>query len=942
MRIVFWSFLAAGLLAGLLLLGNPAAHDGLPIPPPGPVSETTTETDEDPDASRSLAPFAIRTDAWSARPRPDAWFSLTSSIDGRVVDPRSFPIVGARVRVVGAAGLERAVLTDAEGRFSLPRPRWRPLEWTRIGIHAEDDTGRAAFVPALASPGDPLEDIVLRYPGRTLKVRLLRDGRPLKGHQVSLAFLDDDAYPFARRKTGPDGVASFPRLHRGRYLATAVAGARFGSRSKFVSAASQETTIELGPPHEIAVRVTEEGTGTPIAGATVAVSSVTFRVRDDDAILHGDFVPPAPPTDAKGRTTLRGVAPDHAFDVVFEAPQYGRDEESFIAGAKKIELTMIRPVTHRYRVVDGDGPRPPDGTPITVVEYPHLRAVITRGELVVRDVAHHEQGLSLLTPDGRFAEVHALDPPDPGDPLDEVAFRRLRTLEVTVSEPKGAPVVGITVGASPGRPYLEDVTAKTDARGQARLTGLSATEHRIWLRPGAVPEAAAVVDLTSQDGLARIEVEPARDVTVAVTLEGSPGLPAGARVSVAAGLQGPVLEDPIAGTYRFRHRAEAQGEPIEVSVDAPNWVTGTALAPLGPPDEPVRLRVDLRRTVGVVARFVPPLDGKYEPDLVRLDDGEWGRTWFHQEPRDDPHVHHFSALVPGTYRLRDRHSGVYGQSFELSAKRPPPTPTLDLSSIRVVRGRVSLERPGDILETTVEVSADGLESPPVRFTRARSWDPPPPPTFALRLPTDRPLTFRARHPVLRPPVDTPQVTVEAPRGEVEVRLVAGDEARFELSPWTGAVHGRVLLFANEPAGDPVSQHPFLRKLGWYRFANFPHGTWTLWIDAPDRAPLVKRHVNLGPGVNELGTLRLRPGLSLRIEPRANRLGETVLASARPLSGPPFRRWNQGKEPFLITGLAPGRYRLTLRIHRPAGSPRGEVRSVDVREGPVQTVVWELR
>lgn len=170
------------------------------------------------------------------------------------------------------------------------------------------------------------------------------------------------------------------------------------------------------------------------------------------------------------------------------------------------------------------------------------------------------------------------------------------------------------------------------------------------------------------------------------------------------------------------------------------------------------------------------------------------------------------------------------------------------------------------------------------------------------------------------------MVVTAPRDDVVLRFASGAAtfrvraAGWEGTPWLDyevidGPKGRVLVYAADPAGPPVSTHALHVDSRSGRFVGFAPGTYTLWIDLAPLPPVVVRGVHLGPGPNDLGEVAFSRGTTLRVRVLGQDGREVPVqaATVSPTTDPDYSRESWSSEAGVVEGLGPGAFRVGAMV-----------------------------
>ncbi len=416
---------------------------------------------------------------------------------------------------------------------------------------------------------------------------------------------------------------------------------------------------------------------------------------------------------------------------------------------------------------------------------------------------------------------------------------------------------------------------------------------------------------------------PIRTVVLRILVDGRPSLPT--KYSIRAGRDdflrigkvssGPVEEDRAKAELRFRMRVAPNADEVDV------WFHGEDGWPC---EATARARADgslfaelSTESAGfLVADLTPKGDrhlnvAKYSPES-----GRWGEApappGYHGVGRvERDGVSMYGPLRAGRYCLVDHETGLMSDVADLPGGGPPVTLALDLSKAGRATGKIVIPETKAALAEQREMRL-WVEGAGVLHFNAEGVGPDG--SFSVSVPGDREVTIRPWHPVLVPAEGDGTVVVRAPRDGLVLRMVAGTWCSFRAAfppqrPWLPPV--RVLRFADEPRGAPLSEHSVtLREGGVARFGGYPAGTCTLWIDVHGFAPAVLRGVHLPEGSTDLGEVPLARGSAVRVRTLWNEPAEPppVIVSARALDDPSYYRVvEQRPDPFVtLSGLGAGR------------------------------------
>jgi hypothetical protein len=292
------------------------------------------------------------------------------------------------------------------------------------------------------------------------------------------------------------------------------------------------------------------------------------------------------------------------------------------------------------------------------------------------------------------------------------------------------------------------------------------------------------------------------------------------------------------------------------------------------------------------------------------------------------------SLPAGRYRARDSSSGVVTEPIELPASGSAEL-TIDLSRAGPVTGRVEGPAEGQADPSARDSAAqqraivvmEGTGLAPVR------GDYPGSPDggiqvrinseFKARVPGDRPVTFRVKHPLFSPDPEAGSATVTAPGSTVVLKLVKGAELRFKagaasMGPRSGVPgrRSRVLFFVEKPSGEPLHSFDLNLDEGVARVGGFKPGKYTLWLDLIESAPLTLVGVELGEGLTDLGELKFPDGATVRIKilTREGQEVPRINVSASALDKPQYFRsaGSRSESEVILKGLGPGKFKIDVR------------------------------
>ena len=262
---------------------------------------------------------------------------------GRLRDGAGEPIRGAAVAAFSASVEEHPPIvlythTDEEGHFA-----FQQVEEGAYLVSARGDSG-VKSPPVTARAGDRSIELVVDEPA-TLTGRVVDDrGAPIAAFTIDGVLQND-----------PEGRFRLPMVTAGpqKILIAAPGRAPLLHRVRVRPGARRDLgDIVLGAPREIHGRVTEAGSGEPIAGAHVFVARSLDQINN---AAHGggiDLLPTAV-TDAAGDFTVS--APQGEVPLVVQHARYQQAVVEVVEGQDRADIALERGATVRGRVLDVAG-----------------------------------------------------------------------------------------------------------------------------------------------------------------------------------------------------------------------------------------------------------------------------------------------------------------------------------------------------------------------------------------------------------------------------------------------------------------------------------------------------------------------------------------------------------------------------------------------------------
>ncbi|MFO0934441.1 MAG: hypothetical protein U1E39_17270 [Planctomycetota bacterium] len=818
-------------------------------------------------------------------------------VTGRVVDGWGSGVADGRVAWVGDApagddSTAPETRTDAEGRFRVEvrGPAGRRVRGVLVARRGEDAAEVRAVSVADRADSD-VGELTLQA-AQPLSVEVLAAGRPSVGARVWLwasiwGARGDGAVFLATATTGADGrvvLATFPRLH-----GVAVAHAHDGTVGDTgwtldPDSDANGTRIETHPSRSVTVRVTD-GTAAhaPVEGAQVFVGlryGLGCVVRETDV----RFGPAPLRTGPDGTVRVDGLARDERVTLVARRAGRSRGWVWCEAGATEATVELPRPLA--IPIVDGEEPRPADGTGVVVrwvdEDVGQVEGRIDQGRLVVPVAPDaHRWGLA-WTPDGSVAVLDSEKP---------TSFAVPRTVVVRVVEADGrvVPGVGVTL-TSPGA-GRSDPPVVTDAKGRAEFDGLAPGRHGIGVFAGRILGSgvdAGEVDLGEGDVTQDVVVGPAVDVVARLSVDGRPELPERLGWSLSNGGVVDATTDRAEATLRVRTRAlVGSKKPAVLKFWAPGLRdSDPVVVPWPASGGAATIDVPLARVPDVVLE-------------VRADPGARAtaflETWW-PEHRDAPWVLYNDGsttftgrtrvtLERGRYRLRHGETGLVSAPFDVPERGGKVHATLDVTGLVTVRGRIEVPPGTAPRDFGIVAVGEGID------TRWCGWMtfggrrglPCDGATFEVRVPPGRPVRLSPSHEDLQPARDGGEVTVVGARDDVVLRLDAGASVAVTLIDVDGqplaprAVSGLAIAATRPPpanAGYPVicALVAVPGRPGVFQASGLPWGDLDLWVatgryPGDGRATLPLGRVVLSAPVTDLGERRLTSGSKVVIHER---------------------------------------------------------------------------
>ena len=839
---------------------------------------------------------------------------------GRLVDDRRLPVADA---VVTAHRLGRAPLSataDGAGGFRLgpfPRPEADGEEWWLLGALDEAAGWERGWIAGRAPssrsyrPPPPLRaevevpPIVLG-PAAAVRVAVESGGGPAAGATVS-ARAEAEGVLVGQARAGADGRVVFPALPLGPFHLEARAGDLLARHTGVLELAGADVLLPLAPSRTVEVLVVDAADGSPVAGAELSlharlIPSPTSGIRMGYRRIPSSHLLPVecPPTDAQGRSILRGLPDDGYLSLRVSAAGFGgRSGPLYLdsvtakipAGAARVqvELSRIGRRTVTWPVTVREVEAPPEGTELELVERAGAmggpagpgRGWIRGGRVVVEGVPSLGFDRLAIAPDRTRAWLWV-----DGEALEgrEVWFWRPRTLRVRLLDQAGEPALGWRVDLRNQGNNHEARSQPVGADGMILVEDLP--QQMIEVR--AVPPeggpgtdlSLGTADLRREDGLLEATVPSLAELQVEVLLDGAPGLPGRYSLSVAGNGSEVLAEDPARGSLRARAWLDPEAAQTSLLLRAEGYQGGKAELETARLLEGAPARLELTSTASLVCSVLQEQNTRVELRPQRYSDQEGRWETLPMRELSSPNLpdgrYSFEGLSAGRYRARDALSGLASAEAEVRPLGAAAEVVLDLLSLRTVSGRLELPEGYSRDGCLILIQGRDLDFSSYRrhflsgFPEA-GFNPQRDGSFRFRLPSDRGVVLRPWHPVLSPapPADGGEAVLADGTEGLVLRLVEGPVTVVPLAPELAEVAGYgslpVRLFRGPPTGEGVYLARAPVADGRLRFGGYPPGRYTVWID-PEReyAPVIYPDVELGGGETLLPAAAAHEGAKIRV------------------------------------------------------------------------------
>ena len=945
--------LLAAVIALAWMVGTSSRERRAPDLPTATVGPPPAQRAGEPVLIGSTAPAPADDDGRTALGERPAGAATTGPflVTGLVTDASGRPQVDVAVSVERDVGTIAAGTTDRQGRFAIrgEKPgernalvvaRQGDLIASRVVFAADEPT--SIDVGTLVLAGGQHVDVLVHspcddVPPATVVVRT----QAQMGSEGVIARAETDAEGHARVGPLPAGAC--------RILAFAPGCGRGQVDLRLPREASAPVEIEVEEARTVRVTVVDGGTNEPVADADLTFFEYA-RSPGRVSILPCLPAVHAPPTDEDGRTTIHDLTRSIDLVVLVSAP--GRPQRTLQsrqiphthippeATEVRIELPPLRTV--RWPITNEEGPIPEDGTLLTLRKGPQSRWValpptgrIEDGHVVVDSLlSTYIHGLA-VTPDGRIARLFARNDSNVGN---ETSFRSARTVDVVVRYADGEPVSERWVHMrGPGNNLVGEPLALDEA-GRATFDGLHGMRVTVFLsavktRWGGLP--IGTVDLDAGSGRVEARLARPREVHLRITLDGTPGVPPGLSAATWMGMSQTTLPvetlDAKAGLVKLTWQPASPGVAARFSLTADGWVPADPSASLELEDAgsgPIERSFALvsSATLGVRVRLPPAGSANVVPQIWDEERSSWREAPVGVVQLAADGSGQVTNLRPGRYRLVAINYGAVGPAVDL-IRGSRVTATLDLAQSGRASGRLIVPEGFKVEEARVWVEGRAYVSPADRAMSVRSDG-----TFHVLLSGTDEVVLRPEHPLLVPAPSGGTLTLTRPKDGIVLEMVEGPRvrARLEPAPPKAGRWKKPRLLAFQGSLGPAATGrvlPIELEGGELRCGSLPVGTWTLWLDVPDFAPVTLEGVEVTKEGADLRTIRLSRGSTVRFvyEVREGQDLPRATVWLQSLSEPRYLRSVNGTGAVLeVTGLGAGRFQLGGGARGPGTAPSGEI------------------
>ncbi len=890
-------------------------------------------------------------------------------VKGRVLDDRRRPVADAEVVARFKDRDKIATKTDANGEYQFYAGDAPETGWA-MGLVRANAPGPLTGVSGMWLSQQSGEVVVVNPiilgTAHKLAVHVVHQEAPVPNADVVVtSTVWGQMTPVAEGKTNEAGVFEASLLPEGNVTALCAAKG-YGRGQKMVTlprTSKDVFKVELPEERIIELTVVDKETEEPIPGAKVSVQGNFGNIN------ASGMLPPleVEPTNEEGKTRVTGLTPKKTYRFVAEAQGYpkpnpwgGTPSNSVKADDTEgtIKLGKFRTVT--FPIADNAKvDPPPDGTELRVelqfwmrnFASKEMKAYMKDGELVI-------EGLPDSWMNGRVVAENAEAAfwcqagAEKGNP---VSFAASRKVTIAIKEKGAGPVADarIRLQGSMAMQTMEPMT--TDPEGKVEVDVQDGIQVQVYMLPPHQAWGGAMIgNFKIEEGkdLYEIDMEPEAPIVIRINIDGEDRLPPQFNVTIGGAWKNvnEITEDPDAGELRVAHRwSEQQIEsekPVPVIVNAQGYLQGKAEIVPGKGQAEQTVKVEMPAAGTVIVYVEKPSDGSYNLQLQKWNDEtqKWdhsgGNSGFNPMSgnraggRADDGSQKFEGLKAGTYRARDATSRIESNSVEVTLGGPPSEIMLDLTTSVWIEGKVEVPEGESAQQTRILVQ--GQDDPANQWAGRR---PDQKGNFKIRGVAGQEVMLMVRHPVLGVAGGNTNIAVVAGGGPITITMVAGSEIHFkhpdtpepkDPSSTSGAIpvpsmpmpggggQVRVVVFEGGTLEKTVkSINPTLKGTTW-RLGGLPPGKYTLWIEAYQKAPIIKKNVTVGEGVTDLGMLQQPVGATIRV--RVATQSDTkpqTWVQVHHQGEPKYQRsmWLQmadGKD-LVVKGLGAGRFKVTVRV-----------------------------
>ncbi len=459
---------------------------------------------------------------------PPVEFALGSGgrIEGVVLDDARMPQSGTSMELTSGFDLfaRRTAVTGDDGRYSFTNVPIDKTYTVSVGRFLPGQTSRSKGSVKVAEGAVVVIDFGTETGGFPLTGRVLRGAEPVANVSISLVS-NDGGSALEQERTGDDGTFTFKQVQPGKYQLTAQSG---GSRSIAVTVPADQ------PPEPVEIvmatativgTVKDVSTGDALSGVYVECERVVEAGASNLSTISqrwkGNDI-----TGETGEFEIGGLE-DGSYRIRAFREGYGAVVEDGItivggADAAPVRLELGSPATVTGFV------RNAAGTPISgaqlVVTDDQGRALFLVG---LTSSSSDGSYIQATLPPGRFTFAFSKDGYAPAEKESEVAvgeqvtldFTLLKggTIDVVVTDEGGAPLGGALVDVldADGNRIERAISissifstqaAKTDARGDCRLDGISPGTYTIGVSKDAASRRSDPFEVV-EGGSSRVEIQ---------------------------------------------------------------------------------------------------------------------------------------------------------------------------------------------------------------------------------------------------------------------------------------------------------------------------------------------------------------------------------------------------------------------------------------------------